>query len=203
MDPKILQILRTLFGVDNKLLPDSMTTEEFGTFIDEQKGKLFGNPEDIKNLQKIISQKDVDLQKVAADLKKFTDKKVKTDPNKSKLQKDYDGLAKQLKGIEKQLKKINLGKERSALKKQYPDILPQLLIGHSEETIKVIVEEQRNLNKKLYGEAKHFTQPKYEDAEQIDREIDEIKNDPKIGGVEAAKKVLELNREKENLESAS
>ena len=44
MDPKLLQILRALLGVDSKLLPDSMTPDEFGKFIDEQKGKLFGNP---------------------------------------------------------------------------------------------------------------------------------------------------------------
>ena len=78
--------------------------------------------------------------------------------------------------------------------------MPDLLIGKKEERQKEIIEKQRGLNKKLYGDAKHFTQPKYEDAEQIQREIDSVKEDKTISGEKAAVKILQLEREKESFQ---
>lgn len=198
MDPKLLQILRAMLGVDAQLLPDSMTPDEFGTFIEKEKGKLFGNPEDYKKLQKIISQKDVDLKKTASDLKELSDKKIVKNPKESKLKKLLETQGEQLKKVEKELKQINRAKESEQLKKTYPDILPELLIGKKEEQREKIVEKQRTLNKKLYGDAKHFTQPKYNDAEEIQKEIDLVKDDKTISSEGKAVKVLQLEREKEN-----
>ncbi len=198
MDPKILQMFRLLFGIDEKLLPDSMTPDEFGKFIQDQKGKLFGNPEDFKGLQKIISAKDIDLKKLTDEAKKLSEKKIKSNPKDSKLKKLFEKQAKQLDEVVKELAKRNLADETKQLKKDYPDILPDLLIGKDPEKVTEIVGKQRKLNEKLYGDAKHFTQPKYNDIEEIQKRIDEIKADPNISGEKAAVEVMNLEREKEN-----
>lgn len=200
MDPKLLIILRLFLGVDNKLLPDEMTPDEFGKFVQDQKGKLFGNPEDFKNLQKIISTKDVDLKKTTDELKKLSEKKNKKNPKDSKFKKLFDEQSKQLDKITKDLARIALTGELQNLKKNYPDILPELLTGKSEEEREAIVEKQRTLSKKLYGDATHFTQPKYNDVEEIQKEIDDVKDDKTISGEKAAVKILNLERQKENFE---
>ena len=81
--------------------------------------------------------------------------------------------------------------------------MPELLVGKDEESRDKLVEKQRLLNKKLYGDASHFTQPKYDDIEQIQKEIDEVKDDKSMSSEKKAVKVLQLEREKENFEPAS
>ena len=203
MDPKLLAILRLFLGVDDKLLPDSMTTEEFGKFIDDQKGKLFGNPEDFKNLQKIISTKDKDFQKTKEALEKLKSNLPKKDDDKES---ETEKLSKELKGkideVNKKLDTINKTNEVEKLQKEYPDILPELLVGKDEEQIKAIVEKQRAMNKKIYGDSKHFTAPTYDDVKDVDKEIDEIKGDKSMSADKQAVKIMQLNRVKENLESS-
>ena len=199
MDPKILKILRAMLGVDDKLLPDSMNPEDFGKFIDEQKGKLFGNSEDFKNLQKIISKKDVDFRKTKEALEKLKSNKPKEDDEKET---EIEKLSKELKNkideVDKKIGKINRQSELQALKKQYPDIVPELLAGKNEADIKSTVESQRVINKKLYGDSKHYVQPDYTDVKDIDEKIDEAKNDKSISADKQAVKIMQLTRAKEN-----
>ena len=204
MDPKLIQLLRIFLGVDDKLLPDSMTTEEFGKFIDDQKGKLFGNPEDFKNLQKLISKKDVDFRKTKEALEKL--KLNKPDNKDDKKESEFDKLSKELKDkigeVDKKLEKINQASEVEKLQKDYPDILPELLVGKDEEQIKATVEKQRVMNKKMYGDSKHFTAPTYDDVKDVDKEIDEIKADKSMSSEKQAVKIMQLGRVRENLQTS-
>lgn len=199
----MLALLRVFLGVDNKLLPDSMTTDEFGKFIEAQKGKLFGNPEDFKALQQIISKKDVDFRKTKARLEELKSKKPKKDDDDegevSKLKKE---LGEKLDKVNKKLGKIDKANEVAKLVKDYPDILPELLIGKDEEQVKAVVEKQRAINKKLYGDSQKFVQPTYTDVDEVDKEIDAIKEDTSISGEKSAVKTLQLGRVKEGLESS-
>lgn len=204
MEPKLIQLLRLFLGVDDKLLPDSMTTEDFGKFIDDQKGKLFGNPEDFKNLQQLLSKKDVDFRKTKEALEKIK----ANPPNKKddKQESEFDKLSKELKDkigeVDKKLEKINKASEVEKLQKDYPDILPELLVGKDEEQLKATVEKQRAMNKKIYGDSKHFTAPTYDDVKDIDKEIDEIKADKSISSEKQAVKIMQLNRVRENLQTS-
>ena len=204
MDPKLISLLRAFLGVDDKLLPDSMTTEELGKFIDDQKGKLFGNPEDFKNLQKILTKKDVDFQKTKTALEKL--KSNKPDKKDDKEESEFEKLSKDLKtkldDVTKKLEKIDQASETAKLQKEYPDILPELLAGKDEEQIKATVEKQRAMNKKIYGDSKHFSAPTYDDVKDVDKEIDEIKADKTISSEKQAVKIMQLGRVRENLQSS-
>lgn len=203
MDPKLIELLRTFLGVDDKLLPDSITTDELGKFIEAQKGKLFGNPEDFKNLQKIISKKDVDfrLTKEALERLKKDNKPNKDDKKETELEKTIKGLNEKLDDTTKALAKINKDKEIETLEKQYPDILPELLVGKDEEAQKAMVDKQRTKNKKIYGDSKHFTAPTYDDVKDVDKEIEEIKADKTLSSERQAVKIMQLTRVKENLQA--
>ena len=199
----MIELLRIFLGVDGKLLPDSMTTEDFGKFIDEQKGKLFGNPEDFKNLQKLISKKDVDFRKTKEALEKL--KSNKPDNKDDKKETEFEKISKDLKtkldDVTKKLEKIDQASEITKLQKEYPDILPELLVGKDEEQIKATVEKQRVMNKKIYGDSKHFSAPTYDDVKDVDKEIDEIKADKSLSSEKQAVKIMQLGRIKENLQA--
>jgi len=198
MDPKVIAMLRLMTGLDDKLLPDSMTTEDFGTFIEKQKGKLFGTPEDIKNLQKIISGKDVDLTKTKKHFEKLLEdskKSVNKDDKKvSDKDKKIDDLVKVVDDLKDTISKGNQVLEVAALKKKYPDIVPSTLIGKTDDEQKTIVEEQRAMNKRNYGDSKLFTQPTYTDVADVDKAIDAIKADTEMGSVKKGVQLLKLNR---------
>lgn len=199
----MLALLRVFLGVDDKLLPDSMTTKEFGEFIEKQKGKLFGNPEDFKNLQKIISKKDVDFKKTKARLEELKSKKSnKNDDDESEVSKLVKELNGKIDRVDQKLGKIDKANEVAKLLKSYPDILPELLIGKDEDQIKATVDKQRAMNKKLYGDSQKFTRPTYDDVDEVNKEIDDVKEDSTISGEKSAVKVLQLGRVKEGLESS-
>lgn len=205
MDPKILKIIRAMLGLDSKLLPDSMNPEDFGKFIDDQKGKLFGNPEDFKKLQKIISSKDVDFQKTKKRLEelKLELKKPNNGKEETELEKKVLELSKQLLETTNALTKINEAETIKKLEKEYPDILPELLTGKTEEQITAVVEKQRAKNKKLYGDSKLYTQPTYTDVADVDKEIEVVKADKTMSSEKQAVRILQLGRTREEVSNSS
>ena len=163
-------------------------------------------PEDVKNLQKALSEKDVklkDAEKVIADAKKIDDDK-KTKEEKEKKEKDnkekseVEKLKDELKEMREEIGGFNLVKRKEKLEKEYPDIEADLLVGKTDEQIKPIVEKQREKMKKMFGDSKGFIKPKYETVDDIDKEIDEAKKDKTARGDNSAIKVMRLIREKAN-----
>lgn len=184
-----------MLGVDDKLLPDSMKADEFGKFIEDQKGKLFGNPEDFKNLQKIISKKDVDFRKTKEALEKLKDNKNNKNNNqKTESEKLIEKLNEKLSSVEKKFDEMQKTNRTEELKKQYPDIVPELLIGKENDEIEKIVESQRAMTKKLYGDSKQFAGPNYNDIDDIKKEMDEVNADQSMSGDKKAVKILQLNK---------
>lgn len=151
-------------------------------------------PEDVKNLQKIISEKDKALKDAEAKLAEIA--KGQND-NRSEVEKVISALKDEIKSMADEVKNLNTEKRRDTLAQKYPDILPELIIGKTDEEIDKIVENQRALSKKLYGDSDYFRAPTYRDGAAVDEEIDAVKKDPKKTGFDSAVEVLKLNRIKD------
>ena len=160
------------------------------------------SPEDIKNLQRKLSDKDLKLKDAEKDAEKakkdFDDLKKNQEDKRSDDEKKLDGLKDEIKTLTSEVKKVNDDKRTVELEKKYPDILPKFLLGKTDEEIKEIAKEQRAVAKKIYGDASAFTQPTYENEGDFDKEIKAIKDDKEISGVNSAVKVLKLARNKLN-----
>lgn len=163
-------------------------------------------PEDIKNLQKALSDKDVklkDAEKIISDAKQIADKKRDDDDKKKKdddekKKSDVEKLGDEIKTLRNEIGNFNIEKKKGELEKEYPDILPELLVGKTDEQIKAVVEKQREMNKKNYGDSRGFLKPKYESADDVEKEIEETKKNKSLRGDNAAIKVMRLTREKLN-----
>lgn len=161
-------------------------------------GKPNGNPtvEDLKNLQKVVSEKDKMLKEAEAKLAEIQKNK---EDGRSETEKLISSLKDEIKGMADEVKNLNTEKRREKLAEKYPDILPELIIGKSDEEIVKIVENQRALSKKLYGDSNYFRQPTYAEEADIDKEIEaEVKN-PKKSGIESAVEVLKLSRLRDSI----
>jgi len=196
MDKKLLAMFRNLLGLDIKALPDSISLEDFNKLIEESAGKLFIKPEDFKNLQKTVSQKDLDLKKVQEEFDRL--KKIK-DEKKSELENKMTQMSETISKLTETIQSMNLTQESERLAKQYPDILPELLVGKTQEQIEAIVDKQRAVNKKLYGDSQHFAPADYSDEGQVDEAIDQVKTDQNFNGEQSAVKILNLERTKDSL----
>lgn len=163
-------------------------------------------PEDIKNLQKALSEKDVKLKQLESDLKNLKDaeqkradeEKKKQDEKKTEAEKEMEKMRADMKTMSDTLKVFNESKRKDDLKEKYPDIEPDLLVGKTDEQAEKVVEKQREMNKKNYGDSKFFIKPEYESEEDVQQEIDKVKKDETLRGDQSAVKVLHLMREKLN-----
>ena len=158
-----------------------------------------GNPttEDVKNLQKLISDKDVKLQNALLKISEFEKNSKEKDNKKLKDEKEtLEHLHELVKGMTEELTTMREDKQRADLQNKYPDIVPETLLGKTEEEQKTIVEAQRKLSERLYGDSAKFTQPTYSSEDDVDKELEAVKKDTKLSGENAARKVLNLVREK-------
>ena len=196
MDKKLLEMFRTQLGLDIKALPDSISVEDFNKLIEKSAGKLFIKPEDFKNLQKTVSQKDVDLKKIQDEFDKL---KTEKDSKKSDSEKKLDAMGETIKNLTDTISTMNKTQDSERLAKEYPDILPELLQGRSTDEIERIVDKQREVNKKLYGDSQHFAPADYSDEAQVDEAIEDVKNDKTKNGENSAVALLHLERTKDSL----
>jgi len=196
MDKKLLALFRKLLALDEKALPDSISPEDFGKLIEASDGKLFIKPEDFKNLQKTLSDKDVNLKKLQEAVEKAQKDK---DDKLSDSDKALVKMTETVKALEKSISDMSAVQETKTLAEKFPDILPELLIGKKPEEVQGIVDRQREVNKKLYGDSQQFAPPDYSSEADIDEAIEEVKGDGEKGGEESAVDVLGLGRQKQSL----
>jgi len=164
-----------------------------GTGDGNPNGNQNGNPtaQDVKNLQKIISEKDKALKEAEQKLENFGQA---NSDEKKQMHDLISGLEKQIGELVGQVGKFNADKRALDLAKRYPDILPDLLAGKNDEEVEKIVLNQRELSKKIYGDSQFFQQPTYKDSADIDKAIEITMADKKKSGIEAAVDVLKLSR---------
>jgi hypothetical protein len=181
MDKKLLEMLRKIYSLDIATLPDSITPEECGKVIEEQAGK-FVKQEDIKALQKKLSEKDLELKK----LEEGNGKKKGEEDEKDKL----------IREMGENIQKLTNESESKKLKEAYPDISTKVLLGKTEEEQKAIAEEQRAINAETYGDLPSAHEPIFNDISEIDKEMERVKNDKEMDTDAKLAKIGELKEKK-------
>jgi len=198
MDKNLLKLFRKTLGLNSEELPDSISTKDFGKLIEKSAGKLFVKPEDLKNLQKSLSLKDVELKKALAKTKQDDDNDGKKTSNSDEKITNLESIVGKL---TETIQALNSENEIQRLSKNYPDILPDFLIGKTPEQIENIVDKQRLMNKKLYGDSAKFTSANYTSQEEIDKVKSDIKDDTSKNGETSAVKILQLNRQSQSFQN--
>jgi len=193
MDKNLISLFRKLLALDSKALPDSISPEDFGKLLENSAGSLFIKPEDFKKLQQTLSAKDIDLKKLADDLKtaQEANKGGKTDSEKQ-----ISELSESVKKLTETITTMRTQQESESLAKLYPDILPDLLIGKTKEQVEAVVSRQREINKKLYGDSNRFAPPDYSSEAEIDEKVESVKKDSTKSGISSAVEVMALNRKR-------
>lgn len=148
-----------------------------------------GTDENIVALQRKLSEKDVQLKTLQKELEAR-----KQSSDDGEVAKTLAALREEMMVMSEELSVNRKEKTMKNLAEKYPDILPELLFGREEKEIESIVEKQRARNKEIFGDSRHFTEPSYSSAEQIQKEIDAVSSDKKLSGEQKALKVLQLRR---------
>jgi hypothetical protein len=125
------------------------------------------------------------------ELKKKSDQSPETEKRIAELNETVQKLSGNIEDMHKE-------KRKEELRQKFPEILPELLIGRTDEEIEIIVKKQREQNEKIYGSSPSSHAPKYEDVSQIDKEIETVKEDKSLTTEEKIAKVRELKLEKNN-----
>lgn len=193
MNKELLALFRKIFSVDDKVLPDTMTPEDFGKFIENQAGKLFIKPEDLKNLQKKLTEKDIVIKDFEKKIKDNNENS-NVDPSLKALLDQFSEMKTEIKQLSDSIVSKNKEIRLKELSTKYPDISPTLLSNISDDDIEKIVEEQRSIARKHYKGAEVFTKPNYTSADQIDTEIESIKNNKNLTALQKSSEIMKLNR---------
>jgi len=170
--------------------------------IDPLTGKPIVKPadnptiEDLKNLQKVVSEKDRLLKEAEA---KLAEVKKNDDDKRSEVEKTIDGFKSQIGELTAEIKKVQVEKSRAELAKTYPDILPELLLGKNDEEVKTIVEKQRTLSKKVFGDSQFFSQPTYKDVSAVDAAIEAVKNDSSLTTAKKLERIRDLKFQRDQI----
>lgn len=189
MDKNLLELFRKLFAVDNEVLPDSMTPEDFGKFIESQQGKLFFKPEDFKNLQKKLSEKDLKIKELTA----------KTKNEEERETSEITELSSLVKELTETVSTMKNDKKIAELRELYPDISPTLLKNTPDDQIEEVVAEQRKIAQEHYKGADVFLKPNYSSISDVDKDIESVKNNPKLSGLDKATEIMRLNNIKNSI----
>ena len=189
MDKTLLALFRKMFSVDSEVLPDSMTTEEFGKFVEEQDGELFVKSEDFKNLQKKLSEKDLELKEFEKNSKKKTGDK---ETELSKLTETVNALTEVVVSMKDE-------KKTTELSELYPDISPTLLKNTPDDQLETVVAEQRKIASEHYKGADIFTKPQYKNVDEIEKEIQSVNESKTLNGLDKATEIMRLNRVKQTV----
>jgi chromosome segregation ATPase len=160
------------------------TAEELQKELDEANAK---NAENIKALQKSLSEKDAAAKKASEELellrKKMEEKKGKDGANE-----EVDGLKKKIEELSGVVVSLSGDRERAQLEKEFPDIAPDLLLGKSDEEKTKIVTLQRERMKVHFAGFPSAHAPTYSPDEVTER-IAAIK---KMPGLSSEEKILQI-----------
>lgn len=169
-----------------------LTVEKLEKELADTKAKA---EENVKALQAKLSEKDLATKKVQEQIAELE----KKGPSDSEATKQISELTEQVKSLTGQIETINTDRKREELAKQYPDILPDLLIGKSPEEAEVIVNKQRKITMQNYDQKPSSHSPVYKDRNEIDAEVERVQKDPKLSTVDKMTKVRELKLKKDEI----
>jgi len=154
-----------------------------GTEQDNPDGKALEN---IKALQRSLTEKDKEIKALAEKLEK---QKPDEKPDQIAL------LTKQIETLTESMNQINLEKARESLREKYPDIVPDLLIGKTPEQIESLVAQQRAMVQKRIDDAPSNHRPVFSSVDEITKEIDRVKSDKTLSTDQKLLKTRELKNQ--------
>lgn len=165
------------------------TAEELQAELEAERKK---NEENIKALQKTLSEKDVLAKKALEDLEAERKKNEKPEENKVVTE-----LTARVEELSTSLSNISRERESQVLETKYPDIAPSLLVGKTEEEQTAIVTAQRERMKNHFGNLPSPHAPNFSQTE-IDEKIKAIKIDPSLKSEEKIFRIQELRHNPRN-----
>lgn len=161
------------------------TAEELQKELDDSKAKA---DENIKALQQKLTEKDKTVKEIEAQITELRKKK----PEDDEATKKIDELTKTVGELTTKIGTINTDNEKQKLAEKYPDILPEMLIGKTDEEKERIVERQREIIKKNYDINPSDHAPIYKDKTEVATAIEEIKKDQSLSTEEKLVKLGEV-----------
>lgn len=167
------------------------TVEELEKELAEAKAKA---EENVKALQKKLSEKDVELKKVTTETERL-----KTSAPDSETHRQIETLTKTVTDLTGQIGELHQDKQKELLAQQYPDILPDLLIGKSAEEREIIVNKQRAITLRTYDEKPSAHAPVYRDVNAVNEAIDRVKSDRTLNTEAKLAQIRELKLKKPEL----
>lgn len=168
------------------------TPGEIQKELDDERTK---SAENIKALQQKLTEKDQVLKKAMADIEELQ----KRGNQDSEADKKIEQLTIVIGELKKEMGIMSAEKQKEGLAKQYPDILPELLLGKTPEEQAIIVTKQREITKKNYDEKPSAHAPVYKSVNEIDDEIRKVQEDQSLSIPDKMTKVRELKSKKDEI----
>ena len=164
------------------------TAEELQKELDDEKAKAEAN---IKALQQKLTEADKDKKEILKQIEE-----IKKTPGDNDKIKELEGT---IKTLSDSIGNLSKDKELERLAKKFPEVVPELLLGKSDEECELIVNKQKAKTEQDYVLRTSSHGPIYSDANEIDQAIESTKADTKLTTEEKFAKVRELKFAKEQL----
>lgn len=155
-----------------------------------------GNPDpNVRALQQKLTEKDKEMKSLQTKIEEL-EKKGSGDHES---QRQIAELTATVKTLTEEIGKVTTDRKREELRQKYPDILPELLIGKSDEEVESLVKRQRETMESRYERRPSAHEPQFKDRQEVDTEIERVKGDRTIDTDAKLLKVRELERRKQEL----
>lgn len=151
--------------------------------------------ENIKALQKKLTDKDLETKKILEEIAELK----KKGSGDSEADKKIETMTKTVAALTEQIATLNADKRKAELQKKFPEILPELLLGKSDEEAEIIANKQKELTMKNYDLKPSAHEPIYKDRDAVDKEISRVKEDKTLSTEAKLQKLRELKLKREEI----
>lgn len=149
------------------------TAEELQKELDTTK---LQNEENIKALQKKLTDKDIEIKNALKDIEDLKSKGSEDSETSKQIKELSDTVA----TLTTQIGETKTNERLKELSTKYPDILPEFLIGKTDEECENFANRQREKTESTYGKRPSDHAPIYKDRDSIDAEIQRITDDKNL-----------------------
>lgn len=152
-------------------------------------GNPGGNPDpNVIALQQKLTEKDRELKAAQAKLEELEKPKPGSDQNANAVAE----LQKTISELTGTIGTMTSEREKERLAKAYPDIVPDLLLGKSQEEIERLVKAQRETIDRNYQRLPSAHAPVFADRGEVEKEIEAVKVNKALSTDEKLQKIREL-----------
>lgn len=152
-------------------------------------GNQKGNPDpNVIALQQKLTEKDREFRALQDKLAMLE----KNGTGESETKKMLADMGETIKTLGSTISNMEKDKERERLRSQYPDIVPDMIIGRTPEEIERLVKEQRDTIEKNYVRQPSAHAPQYASRSEIETEMEKINADKTIPIATKFQKIRDL-----------